>query len=66
VFSAALERERAICSRLIDLENLMSRGSLDPVYLDTPYYLYPDGPVAEEKIGVIGAAMAEAADPDPD
>jgi non-homologous end joining protein Ku len=44
----------------------MPRGSLDPVYLDTPYYLYPDGPVAEEKIGAIGAAMAEAADPDPD
>ena len=38
----------------------MSRGSLDPIYLDTPYYLYPDGPVAEETLGVIGAAMAEA------
>jgi DNA end-binding protein Ku len=38
----------------------VSRGELDPVYLDTPYYLYPDGPMAEETLGVIGAAMAEA------
>jgi DNA end-binding protein Ku len=31
-----------------------------PVYHDTPYYLYPDGPMAEETLRVIGAAMAEA------
>ena len=47
-------------SKVIDLEKFVPRGDLDPVYLDTPYYLYPDGPVAEEVLGVIGAAMAEA------
>ena len=47
-------------SKVIDLEKFVPRGDLDPVYLDTPYYLYPDGPVAEETLGVIGAAMAEA------
>jgi DNA end-binding protein Ku len=47
-------------SNVIDLEKFVPRGDLDPVYLDTPYYLYPDGPVAEETLGVIGAAMAEA------
>ncbi|MGB9646209.1 MAG: Ku protein [Stellaceae bacterium] len=47
-------------SRVIDLEKFVPRGDLDPVYLDTPYYLYPDGPVAEETLRVIGAAMAEA------
>ena len=47
-------------SKIIDLEKFVPQGDLDPVYLDTPYYLYPDGPVAEETLGVIGAAMAEA------
>src|SRR5437660_10199 len=47
-------------SKVIDLEKFVPRGDLDPVYLDTPYYLYPDGPVAEETLRVIGAAMAEA------
>ena len=47
-------------SKVIDLEKFVPRGDLDPVYLDTRYYLYPDGPVAEETLGVIGAAMAEA------
>jgi DNA end-binding protein Ku len=47
-------------SQVIDLEKFVPRGDLDPVYLDTPYYLYPDGPVAEETLRVIGAAMAEA------
>src|SRR5437763_1862941 len=47
-------------SKVIELEKFVPRGDLDPVYLDTPYYLYPEGPVAEETLGVIGAAMAEA------
>src|SRR5215472_13745365 len=33
---------------------------VDPVYFDTSYYLYPDGPIAVEALRVIGAAMAEA------
>ena len=47
-------------SRVIDLEQFVARGELDPVYFDTPYYLYPDGSVAEETLRVIGAAVAEA------
>src|SRR5438477_354331 len=47
-------------SKIIDLEKFVPRGDFDPVYLDTPYYLYPDGPVAEETLRVIGAAMTEA------
>src|SRR5438270_3380996 len=34
--------------------------SLDPVSFNTPYYVYPDGPIAVEALRVIGAAMAEA------
>ena len=30
-----------------------------PVYFDSPYYLYPDGPIAVEALRVIGAAMAQ-------
>jgi DNA end-binding protein Ku len=36
------------------------RGEVDPVYFNSPYYLYPDGQLAVEAIRVIGAAMAEA------
>ena len=47
-------------SKIIDLEKFVPHGDMDPVYLDSPYYLYPDGPVAVETVRVIGAAMAEA------
>src|SRR5215468_10805740 len=46
-------------SKVIDLEKFASRGDLDPIYLDTSYYLYPDGPIAIETLQVIGASMAE-------
>jgi DNA end-binding protein Ku len=46
-------------SKIIDLETFVLRGDIDPVYFDSPYYLYPDGPIAVETIRVIGAAMAE-------
>ena len=38
----------------------MPRDDLDPVYFDSPYFVYPDGPIAVEVLRVIGAAMAEA------
>src|SRR5215469_18966793 len=47
-------------SKVIDLESFVSRADIDPVYFDTPYYLYPDGPIAVEALRVIGAAMAQA------
>ena len=47
-------------SKVIDLETFVPRGDLDPVYFDSSYYLYPDGPTAVETLRVIGAAMAEA------
>jgi hypothetical protein len=37
------------------------RAENDPVYFNTPYYVYPDGPIAEETFRVIGAAMADRA-----
>jgi DNA end-binding protein Ku len=47
-------------SKVIDLEIFVPRGDIDPLYFDSPYCLYPDGPIAVETIRVIGAAMAEA------
>ena len=47
-------------SKVIDLDTFVPRGDLDPVYFDSSYYLYPDGPIAVETLRVIGAAMAEA------
>ena len=47
-------------SKVIDLEKHTPRGDLDPVYFDSSYYLYSDGPIAVETLRVIGAAIAEA------
>jgi DNA end-binding protein Ku len=46
-------------SKIIDLESFVPRSDIDPLYFDSPYYLYPDGPIAVETIRVIGAAMAD-------
>jgi DNA end-binding protein Ku len=45
-------------SKIIDLERFVDRDEVDPVYLDTPYYVYPDGELAAETFRVIGEAMA--------
>jgi DNA end-binding protein Ku len=47
-------------SKVIELEMFVPRGEVDPIYLNTSYYLYPDGQMAVEAIRVIGAAMADA------
>jgi DNA end-binding protein Ku len=47
-------------SRTIDLTSFVPRIEIDPVYFDAPYYIYPDGTVADEVFQVIGAAMAGA------
>jgi DNA end-binding protein Ku len=47
-------------SKIIDLEKFVPSAGIDPVYFDSPYYVYPDGPIAVEALRVIGAAIAEA------
>src|SRR6202007_2940863 len=47
-------------SKVIDLETFVPRSEVDPVYFNSPYYLYPDGQMALDAIRVIGAAMADA------
>lgn len=45
-------------SKIIDLDQFVDRDDVDPVYLDAPYYVYPDGELADEAFRVIGEAMA--------
>ena len=45
-------------SKIIDLDRFVDRDEIDPIYLDTPYYVYPDGDLAAETFRVIGEAMA--------
>ena len=47
-------------SKIINLETFVPRAEVDPVYFNTPYYVYPDGRIADETFEVIGAAMREA------
>jgi len=44
-------------SKIIDLTQFVGRDEVDPVYLDAPYYVYPDGELATEAFQVIGSAM---------
>ena len=47
-------------SKIIELDRFVSRDEVDPLYLDTPYYVYPDGEIAGETFRVIGEAMSRA------
>jgi len=44
-------------SKTIDIDGFVDEGDIDPMYLDSPYYLVPDGPIAEETYAVILEAM---------
>src|SRR5246500_1339764 len=44
-------------SKIIDLDRFVDRDEVDPIYLDTPYWVYPDGELAAETFRVISEAM---------
>ena len=46
-------------SHTIDIETFVPRSEIDEAYLDTPYYLAPDGKLGEEAFGVIREAMRD-------
>ena len=52
-----LDRVAIESTHTIDIESFVPRDEIDEVYLDTPYYLTPDGKVAEEAFAVIRDAM---------
>jgi len=53
-----IEKVRVESTRVINLEKFTDDTEIDPIYLERPYYLAPDGPVAREAFAVIREGMA--------
>jgi DNA end-binding protein Ku len=52
-----VEKVRVESTRVINLEKFTDDTAIDPIYLERPYYLAPDGPVAKEAFAVIREGM---------
>ena len=52
-----LDKVRVESTRVINLEKFTDDTDIDPIYLERPYYLAPDGPVAREAFSVIREGM---------
>jgi DNA end-binding protein Ku len=52
-----IEKVRVESTRVINLEKFTDDTDIDPIYLERPYYLAPDGPVAREAFAVIREGM---------
>ncbi len=55
-----LEAVRLETTGTIELIQFVRPEELDPMFLDSPYYLGPDGPVAEEGFAVLREALRRA------
>jgi DNA end-binding protein Ku len=60
VTAEELEAVEIESSKTIDIDGFVDAGEVDPIYMDSTYYLAPDGPIAEETFGVILEAMKRA------
>ena len=52
-----IEKVRVESTRVINLEKFTADDAIDPIYLERPYYLAPDGPMAKEAFAVIREGM---------
>ena len=52
-----IEKVRVESTRVISLEKFTDDTAIDPIYLERPYYLAPDGPVARDAFAVIREGM---------
>jgi DNA end-binding protein Ku len=52
-----IEKVRVESTRVISLEKFTDDTEVDPIYLERPYYLAPDGPVARDAFAVIREGM---------
>jgi DNA end-binding protein Ku len=52
-----LEKVRVESTRVISLEKFTDDTAIDPIYLERPYYLATDGPVARDAFAVIREGM---------
>jgi len=60
VTNEELEAVEIESSKTIDIDGFVDAGEIDPIYMDSAYYLAPDGPIAEETFAVILEAMKKA------
>ncbi len=51
------EKVKLETTRTIEIVQFVAEADLDPIFYETPYYLAPDGPVAEEAFAVLREAM---------
>src|ERR1700722_16949145 len=47
-------------SKTVDIDGFVDSRDIDPIFIDSTYYLAPDGPIAEETFSVILEAMRRA------
>ena len=52
-----IEKVRVDSTRVINLEKFVDDTAIDPIYLERPYYLAPDGNVAKEAFAVMREGM---------
>jgi DNA end-binding protein Ku len=52
-----MDKVRVESTRVINLEKFTEDTDIDPIYLERPYYLAPDGPVARDAFAVIREGM---------
>ena len=52
-----VDKVRVDSTRVINLERFTDDTAIDPIYLERPYYLAPDGAVAKEAFAVIREGM---------
>ncbi len=57
---ADLDSIKLESTKNIDLVQFVDETEIDPLYFDSPYFLGPDGPLAEEAFRVIREALFEA------
>ncbi|HLZ83372.1 MAG TPA: Ku protein [Caulobacteraceae bacterium] len=57
VTSEELEEIEIESSKTIDIDGFVDDSQIDRIFLDSTYYLAPDGPIAEETFAVILEAM---------
>jgi len=59
VEDADLEALKIESTKILEIETFVPQAEIDPTYLDSPYYLAPDGKMGEEAFAVIREAMAK-------
>ena len=52
-----MAKVRPESTRVIDLVQFTEAASIDPIYVERPYYLAPDGPMAKEAFAVMREGM---------